>query len=327
MSSETNPDTADAQSTNQSNSSAAGSVDTSETTNPDASDTQPSSTKTDKTATDTTTPATTDQEASDKNDQDETDPETEQPAQAFTASIEARHLMQVVDLTRAIVDEARFHLDETGGLSIQTVDSANVASIELTLPPDAFASFTTSGGLLGVDLTRLDDILSLARVDDLIQLALNPNTRTLTVQINSLEYTLALIDLEVMGPPCALPEIDLPAHACLDYGDFDRALTAAEMVANHITLRLDPDTEQFVAEASGDTDDVELTRDVNDLSDATIKPANSLFSLDYLTEIKTPIPTDTTLDISLGEDLPATIDLTLGQLTAQYALAPRIKTD
>lgn len=328
MSSETDADTA-AQSTSQSNASTDPSINTSETNSSDGSDTHSSPTEADKTATDTTTTAATDQEASTTTDQDETVPETEQPAQSFTASIAARHLMHIVDLTRAIVDEARLQLDATTGLSIRAVDPANVAMVDLTLPPDIFTSFTTSGGALGVNLDRLQSILSLASVDDLIQLSLNADSRKLTIQIDGLEYTLALIDLKAIAPPPELPELELPAHVQLEYETFDRALTAAEMVANHLTFRMEPDTEQFVTEASGDTDDMELKLDADELSEVTIGPAESLFSIGYLTKMKQAIPKDTEHNLSIGEELPLILDLdfTDKSLTAQYLLAPRLKGD
>lgn len=89
------------------------------------------------------------------------------------------------------------------------------------------------------------------------------------------------------------------------------------------------ETDQFVAKAIGDNDDVELMLTSNELPDATIEKANSLFSLNYLASMKRSIPPNTMLKISMSEEPTVTIGFSIADetLTAQFVLAQRVKAD
>src|SRR5699024_11388496 len=52
-------------------------------------------------------------------------------------------------------------------------DPANVGMVDLTLSADAFESYEADGGVIGVDLSRLQDIASMAGNDDLVHLELD----------------------------------------------------------------------------------------------------------------------------------------------------------
>jgi len=101
------------------------------------------------------------------------------------------------------------------------------------------------------------------------------------------------------------------------------------MVSDHIALRVDPDDEAFYIEAEGDTDDVDLKLDSDDLIDLTAGAADSLFSLDYLKDMNKAIPKAAEVTTELGEEFPVKLHYefaeALGQVT--YMLAPRIQSD
>jgi proliferating cell nuclear antigen len=111
--------------------------------------------------------------------------------------------------------------------------------------------------------------------------------------------------------------------------DIDRSVTAADMVSDHIALAVDDDDETFVVEAEGDTDDVRLELDREDLVDLQAGPARSLFSLDYLKDMNKAIPKDAEVTIELGEEFPVKLhfDIAEGQGNVTFMLAPRIQSD
>src|SRR5699024_9763689 len=141
------------------------------------------------------------------------------------------------------------------------------------------------GGVIGVNLSRLQDIAGMAGSDDLVHLELDEETRKLHISIDGLEYTLALIDPESVRQEPDIPDLDLPAKIVLEGRDINRAVKAADMVSDHIALGVAEDAEQFYVDAEGDTDDVHFELDTEDLIDLTVGPAHSLFSLDYLKDM------------------------------------------
>lgn len=269
-----------------------------------------------------------DAEEPDSDGGDEETSSDSRPPQAFSAIIEADRLDQTITTLSVLVDESRIHLNDLG-LRLAAVDPANVAMDETNVTETAFESYQADGGVLGVDLTKLTDVVSMADNDDLIQMSLDPETRKLHVEFGGLEYTLALIDPDSIRQEPDIPDLDLPARVVLEGNDIDRAVRAADMVSDHIELIVDTDDEVFRVHAEGDTDDVDLELGRDDLIDLKAGAADSLLSLDYLKDLNKAIPKDAEVEIRLGEDFPAKFkyEYADGAGTVTQMLAPRIQSD
>jgi len=246
----------------------------------------------------------------------------------FKAIVDAETLGDALDSVSVLVEECKVHLEEDG-LSIRAVDPANVGMVDLTLDAAAFESYEADGGLIGVDLSRLQDIAGMADRGQLVELELDEETRKLHIQIEGLEYTLALIDPDSIRQEPDIPDLDLAAEIVIEGADIDRAVTAADMVSDHIALGVDEDDELFYVDAEGDTDDVHFELDTGDLIGLQAGPAHSLFSLDYLGDIDKAIPSDAEVTVELGEEFPVKLhfEIAEGDGHVTYMLAPRIQSD
>jgi proliferating cell nuclear antigen len=246
----------------------------------------------------------------------------------FNAIVSADTLQATLDSVGVLVDECKIHLEE-GGLEIRAVDPANVGMVDLSLSAEAFESYEADGGLIGVNLVRLQDIAGMADKDQLVHLELDEETRKLHISIDGLEYTLALIDPESIREEPDLPDLDLPANIVIEGRDIDRAVTAADMVSDHIELGVSEADEVFYVKAEGDTDDVHLELDTENLIDLVPGQASSLFSLDYLKDMNKAIPSDAEVTMELGEEFPVKLhfDIAEGQGKVTYMLAPRIQSN
>jgi proliferating cell nuclear antigen len=255
-------------------------------------------------------------------------PTVRTPSYMFKAIVSAETLTSALDSVSVLVDECKIHLEEDG-LEIRAVDPANVGMVDLSLDAAAFESYEADGGLIGVDLSRLEDIAGMAESGQLVQLELDEETRKLHIQIDGLEYTLALIDPDSIRQEPDIPDLDLPAEVVLEGKDVNRSVTAADMVSDHIALGVDEAEEFFYVDAEGDTDDVHLELTQDDLIDLQLGPAHSLFSLDYLKDMNKAIPGDTEVTLALGEEFPVKIyfGFAEGQGQVTYMLAPRIQSD
>ena len=246
----------------------------------------------------------------------------------FNAIVRAETLQATLDSVGVLVDECKIHLDDDG-IEIRAVDPANVGMVDLSLSAAAFESYEADGGLIGVNLVRLQDIAGMADSDQLVHLELDEETRKLHISIDGLEYTLALIDPESIREEPDLPDLDLAATIVIEGRDIDRAVTAADMVSDHIELGVDETDEVFYVKAQGDTDDVHLELDADDLIDLVVGPASSLFSLDYLQDMNKAIPKDTEVTMELGDEFPVKLhfDIAEGEGEVTYMLAPRIQSN
>jgi len=246
----------------------------------------------------------------------------------FKAIVDANTLRTTIDSVSVLVDECKIHLDEDG-LAIRAVDPASVGMVDLSLDSSAFESYEADGGVIGVNLSRLEDIAGMAGADQLVQLELDEETRKLHIQLDGLEYTLALIDPDSIRQEPDIPDLDLPATIVVEGSDINRAVKAADMVSDHIELGVDETEDSFYVSAEGDTDDVHLELTREDLIDLTAGAARSLFSLDYLKDMNKAIPSDAEVTVELGEEFPVKLhfEIAEGLGNVTFMLAPRIQSD
>jgi proliferating cell nuclear antigen len=203
-----------------------------------------------------------------------TDDVPDEPPASFRAAIRASHLKGILSPLRALVDEARVRITEDG-LTVRAVDSANVAMDDFALGASAFESFEASPGTLGLDLDTLADPVSLASKDDLIQLFLDPESGKLIVLVDGLRYSLACLDATTIRAEPTLPEFDLPATVTVNRETLQRGVKAADLVADHIKIRMEDNGEALVVEAEGDTDAVTLELDGDDIDIITTGDASA----------------------------------------------------
>ena len=246
----------------------------------------------------------------------------------FKAIVGASTLQDALDSVSVLVDECKIRLNEAD-LSIRAVDPANVGMVDLTLDAAAFESYEADGGVIGVNLAKLEDFVGMASGDQLVELELDEETRKLNIRMDGLSSTLALIDPDSIRQEPDIPDLDLAAEIVLEGAQLDRGIKAADMVSDHVRLRVDADAEAFHIAAEGDTDDVDFQLDDDDLVALTAGAADSLFSLDYLKDMNKAIPKDAEVTVELGEEFPVKIHYAVaeGQGNVTYMLAPRIQSE
>jgi proliferating cell nuclear antigen len=243
------------------------------------------------------------------------------------ATIEADVLADALGAVSTLVDEAKLRFGPDG-LTTRAVDPANVGMVEIELDPEAFDSYQTEGELVGVNLDRLTDVVGMADSDELVTLDLDPDSRKLTVSAGGLEFTLATIDPDSIREEPDIPDLDLPATYVLEAGDLSRGWRAADMVGDHVEVTAVAE-DQLRVTANGDTDSVEVLLNGGDLLDGRTDETDvsSLFSLDYLSDMDSAIPSGTELSVRIGDEFPTKMQWSDGDLSVVYMLAPRIASD
>ena len=257
----------------------------------------------------------------------------------FQAIGEQRFFADFFEQFDALADEMKLHLDDDGLFGI-VVDPASVGMVRDSLDREAFEHYSATGGLIGLNISRMLDILGMGNSDDLVELTLDEETRKLHIQVDGLSYTLALIDPDSVRHEPEIPDdLDLDATMTVAFEDLKRGITAADMVSDHVRFRTGTSDDGKLAcyiEAEGDTDDVdlELTHENLIAIDAGPTDGDSLFSLDYFKDIVKPIPKGAEVQIELGEEHPIKLhyghsemgdDRLAGDCTVM--LAPRISSE
>ena len=127
--------------------------------------------------------------------------------------------------------------------------------------------------------------------------------------------------------PNDIPDLDLPADVAFEGSELSRAVTAADLVGDHVSLAADADEQTFTVSAEGDTDDVEVVLGNDELATAEVPEAvESLYSLDYLEDMARPIGSDVIVSFRLGSEMPVKFRYTNGEASVEHLLAPRIES-
>jgi proliferating cell nuclear antigen len=165
---------------------------------------------------------------------------------------------------------------------------------------------------------------------EIVEIELNEETRKLDVEIGSqLSFTVALIDPDSVRQEPDIPDLDLPAEVGIPGSEISRSLRAADLVSDHVRLSADPDAEAFHVAADGDTDDVDVTLNGDTLTDVSVSESvESLFSLDYLQDMKRAIPSGESVSFQLGSEMPVRFgfETDAADVECECMLAPRIKS-
>lgn len=256
---------------------------------------------------------------------------TTEATEGFEAIIQVDALKTLFESVHTLVDECKLHLTPDG-LEIAAVDPANVAMVDAELDEQAFESYRAEGGVIGVNVDRMIDVLSIPDSDQLANIYYDPDVRKLVVEVGGLEYTLALIDPESIRQEPTLPDLEFASRVVIEGEQLGRAIKAAKIAtgsgdSGFIRVRSSEDDAVFHFEAEGDTDDVDYEFDVDDALDMTPGDARSLFSLDYWTDVTKPIGNDTRVAIRVGDEKPCRMAYSAvdGRLHLDYMVSPRIE--
>ena len=240
------------------------------------------------------------------------------------AIINAGTLKELIDVISTLVDEARFKLSSEE-MAVIAVDPANIAMVSFKISSDAFESFeVASDGELGIDLTKLSDIVSMSGTESI---SLQVDDGKLYIKFLDLTYSMSLLDPSSLRKEPKLPSLDLPAQIVLSGDEFRRAVRATAKVSDVVIMGVEDDV--FFMEAKGDLDSarMELTKDK--LMEFKTSNVRSLYPLDYLSDMSKPISKAKKVCIDIGKDYPLKISFSIaedmGKVT--YLLAPRIEAD
>ena len=125
------------------------------------------------------------------------------------ATIDADIFKEFIDAISALVPECRLHTTENG-ISTRAVDTANVAMVGLELRKEAFDSFKATTGQMGIDLSKMKNIFTMAAKGDLISLELPDNAQKMSVSVHGYHYSITLLDTNTIRKDPNPPTISLP---------------------------------------------------------------------------------------------------------------------
>ena len=244
----------------------------------------------------------------------------------FQVEVKSEILKEVLSVVSTLVDEAKFNIGEDG-LSLRAVDPAHVAMIDLTLKSAAFENYKATESELGIDITKMLDVLKLAKPTDVITINHDEEKNKLILKIANITRSMSLVDTTGMVEP-KVPNLSLPVKVVVSTQELSQGIKASESVSDHISLSATADGFELASE--GDTDAVNLKLPKDLLDELKCKEnVKSLFSLDYFANMVKSALGSQAITMNLGTDFPVKIEFPIANDNGQvnYLLAPRIESE
>ena len=234
----------------------------------------------------------------------------------LSATVNTRLLKKVIRASNALLNETRAKLTEEG-IAIRAVDAGNICLTDIFIPKEDFEAFKAEEGVIGINISRLDDVLRAVK-DDFVEVECD---RNLKLKAGKTVYSLALIDPSSLKAEPKLPVLNLKAETVVEGNDFKNAVSMASKVADNAVFSAEKNGFHMIAE--GDIEDIRI-----DLSEgyAGSEQARTMLSLEYLKEIVRVVDKDDAVRIAIGTDLPVRISIESEfSTTVLYLIAPRIE--
>jgi proliferating cell nuclear antigen len=248
----------------------------------------------------------------------------------FEAVAEKAAPKQLLDALTPLVNECKMHFND-GGVTVRAVDAANVAMVDAHLSAAAFESYESPGAVTqGVNLDAMSDRISVGGGSDLVNLSLDMESRKLNIDVDNIQQAMALIDPDAIRQEPDLPDLDLPNDAVLEGAQLDAAVSAVDMVSDHVDVVGDVagGTVEFVGR--GDTDETVVTYGPEDAIDVSgvVEDTKSIYSLEFIEAFVDPIPSDADVTLSFGDEFPLWLEWSAleGEFTVTQMVAPRIQS-
>jgi len=244
----------------------------------------------------------------------------------FKAEIKSETLKGLVNIISTLIDEVKFTITPEG-MTLKAVDPAHVAMIELKIGAKAFESYSANATEIGLDLDKVKTVLKLAGPGDIVAMEQEEAKSRFVFKIGNITRSMSLVETSSMNDP-KVPQLTLSANAVMLVDQLQKGIKAAESISDHISLKAGPS--MFVLSCEGDTDDVNLKLAGTDLESLEApSEVQSLFPLDYFSNIIKAIPAGTKIKVELDSDFPVKLVFGLagGEAQVVYFLAPRIESD
>jgi proliferating cell nuclear antigen len=244
----------------------------------------------------------------------------------FKAAIDAHKLIECLDTLRTLVIEAKFVLTPVA-MSVNAVDPANVAMVNLDLPSAAFSSYEATEAELGIDLRKLGDILDMAAKDEALGLELDKAQHRLVVRMRGLAYTISLLEPSSIRKSPKMPSLQLPGLAVIHGDNFKRGMKAAGKVSDYVSVGIHEDA--FFIEGTGDVDNVRFELKREQMLELRSSEVKALFSLNYLSDISKIAGKSERVSIEIGNDFPVKIGHSVANSEGNviYITAPRVESE
>lgn len=273
----------------------------------------------------------TEQTPDSTNEGSESSPSTTSKSESLSGNgiVNASPFAKFSSRIETVLEEAVIHIGESG-LYVESVDPTNVQMANVELSSEAFETYAFDQDEFGIALEKISDSTSLMKSTESISLNIADEGSTLQLTDNMLSFNRSLIDTEYIEET-EIPDFEFGTIITLENSKLRRFIKSANIIESSSGLQLEADNSSnavtLISEGSEDDTKEKFTSDSADIE--KVSDARSRYSIDILKQIVTEFPKSATITLSFADDYPISLKAKEedGDLSTEYIIAPRVKTD
>lgn len=255
----------------------------------------------------------------------------------FEASIELDKLHDALEALSVLSDEAKFVISKDG-ITSSMRDPANIADVFVNIKKEAFISWgyhEEPGEIALINLADLVDTLSRLQeirnkdegefaLDEGMKLTIDEPSNKLLLSRGGFTYRKFLADpVGIRGESINI--IDSPVEIRVGGTELWNALHLIQRDSDYPSFDIKDGKLVISTGVSKENTSPQTEYEIEPLNVVTAE-VHSLFSMDYLSDLKKPISKAKTATMHMGNDFPIKIGYSLysGSIEIEYRLAPRV---
>ena len=201
------------------------------------------------------------------------------------------------------------------GWRLSIVDRANVAMCDMTVPASDFPD-GPGEGVFCVPAGEALELVSMAK-----DAAITIDDGWFRVEADGMRRSLRLIQPD--DDTRAMPSLDLDVSFMVDV-DAMRSVATLFDAKRVGTMRISASPDALTLSAGCETADAVRTVPADEMVSPPTGEASSEYPLDYVQQMLKAIPKGRTVEVSLAEGWPMTVDFSGDGVTARWMIAPRM---
>lgn len=157
--------------------------------------------------------------------------------------------LQITEAMKDLIEDANFDCN-SGGFSLQAMDSSHVSLVALSLRADGFEHYRCDRPLsMGMKLANLSKILKCAGNDDAITMKSEDNGDSITFMFESpqqdrvSEFDLKLMDID--SEHLGIPNSDFQASVKMPSAEFQRIMRDLSTIGDTVDISITKDAVKF----------------------------------------------------------------------------------
>lgn len=252
---------------------------------------------------------------------------------AFEATFsEANTLKKLIDSVKDLISDVNLDITPQG-LSLQSMDSAHVALVSLTLSKDGFHKYKAEKPMtIGLSISNLGKVLKLANQDDKLTLRSKDNDSSLEIvfendrQNKKTEFLLNLISLD--SDHMGVPEQGLSSEIAMNSYDFSKLCKELHSLSETVNIRASSSFVQFAVDGEIGSGKVRIETGDPKKDENPEGDINLSFALRYLNMFNKASPLSNYVKLLLSNEAPLVVEYSIDKYgTLRYYLAPKVNED